>query len=760
MLPTIRSVAVPTPHPARPFLAGPIRVAVIGCGAVAQQIHLPALAGHEQAELVALVDRDLKRAGDLARAYKVPRVLADIKGLPDGSFDAAVIATPPFHHAPAALDLIRRRVHVLVEKPMAVRPEDADEMVRAAEEHGVVLAVGFFRRLMPSVRLLRGAVESRWLGRPLAVEAEFGGFYNWGAATLGNMRKDWAGGGVLIDFGSHVLDLLTYVFPGPAEVLDYRDDAHGGVEADCDLRLRLTHGGEPVDARIELARTRKLGGRIRVRCERGTLEYRLSERFQIGVSPDGLEVADPTTGKPRPHALHAAWADEPDAPWSDTMRAEFDDWLGAIRDRREPELSGRSSLATVRLIDDCYRDPKPLPEPWVSEELDRFKAIAPGPARRVLVTGASGFIGARVAEILHLGLGWDVRAQVHDPANAARLARLPVELVQADLRSDDDVRKLAEGCDAVINCAVGTAYGQPKEIERVTVGGTRRLLDAARRAGVGRLVHLSTIAVHDQDLTGDLDERTPVRPAGDYGLTKAAAERAVLAAAAGGLPATVVRPGCVYGPFSRTFTIRPIEGLAAGRFRWVKSADAPSNTVYVDNLVEVIVRSLTAPEAAVRGEVFTVSDGDALTWREFVGYFADALGFRLPSPDVVAPTPRPAGTWAGRWVAATRSLVGSPELRGLARKALFEHPVGAVPRWALATFPGLERAARRLAGADKPTIFHKAATGGGDWAALGSSPFLVRVDKARRVLGYDPVVPRTRALELTLEWVRHARIAS
>lgn len=275
---------------------------------------------------------------------------------------------------------------------------------------------------------------------------------------------------------------------------------------------------------------------------------------------------------------------------------------------------------------------------------------------------------------------------------------------------------------------------------------------------MSRLVHLSTIAVHDPDLTGDLDETTPVRPAGGYGLTKAAAEEAVLAASAAGLPATVIRPGCVYGPFSRTFTIRPIEGLAAGRFRWVKSADAPSNTVYVDNLVEAILRALVAPASAVRGETFTVSDGDALTWREFVGYFAAAL--ELPVPDAVAPAaPRPAG-WARRWQTATRNLAGSPELRGLARKAIFEHPVGAAPRWALATFPGLERFARRLAGADKPPVFRKAAAGGGDWAALGSSPFLVRVDKARRVLGYGGIVPRPRALELTLEWVRHARIAS
>jgi hypothetical protein len=274
-------------------------------------------------------------------------------------------------------------------------------------------------------------------------------------------------------------------------------------------------------------------------------------------------------------------------------------------------------------------------------------------------------------------------------------------------------------------------------------------------------VHLSTIAVHDPKLTGWIDESTPIRPApGDYGPTKVAAERAVLRAAAAGLPAAVIRPGCVYGPFSRTFTFRPVEALAAGRFGWVGSPDAPANTVYVDNLVELIVRTLVAPEGVVRGEVFAVTDGDGLSWRDFVGYFATALGLELPPPDVTAPPRRAGGgafRWATRWLTASRDLVTSPEARGLARRFVLDHPFGAPLRWAL-RFPRLERAARRLAGADGVSSYRRAVTPRVPDTFLGSSPFQVRVDKARQVLGYGPLVPPGRALELTLGWVRHARL--
>ena len=191
------------------------------------------------------------------------RVVADAAELRREDIDAAIIATPPFHHAPCAKLLMQRGIHVLVEKPMATSYADAEAMVRTAQEHGVVLAVGFFRRLLPSLRMLKALVDSEWLGRPIRFDGQGGGMYAWGAATLGNMRKDWAGGGVLIDYGSHLLDMLHFLFDGPGEVLDYRDNALGGIEADCSLRLRLGHHGAPVEGSVEVARLRNLANRIR-----------------------------------------------------------------------------------------------------------------------------------------------------------------------------------------------------------------------------------------------------------------------------------------------------------------------------------------------------------------------------------------------------------------------------------------------------------------------------------------------------------------
>ena len=760
-----------------------VRVAVVGCGAIARQWHLPVLAGHERVRVAALADRDLARAKQLAGAYGLTCAVEDASELHPDMVDAAIVATPPFHHAKCSIDLMRRGIHVLVEKPMATNHRDAVAMVQAAEEAGVVLCVGVFRRLYPSVRLLRGMLDSQWLGAPIRFEAKWGEVYDWAAVTLANMQKELAGGGALIDFGSHLLDLLFYLFDGPARVLEYRDNCLGGIESDCELRLQLARGSRPVPGTVELSRTRKLGGFIRVTCERGTLQFRCNERYQIQVTAHDLKLEDPLRGEPRPCTLDARWAADPESSWYESCRAGIDDWVEAIRCGRPPQLSGRSALATVELIEQCYRVRQPLQEPWASVGLlngdarretaatqsSGFSVQGSTPkTRRVLVTGGTGFIGCRVVEALCGGGDWDVRALVHNPNHASRLARLPTEMVHADVDCEADVRRLVEGCDAVVHCAMGTDWGQRRNIFRVNVDGTRKLAEAAMQAGVRRFIHFSTISVHGDDwkVEGVIDESTPVRPAkgNDYAESKAEADRVIARLAQSGLCATILRPARVYGPFSRVFVVRPIEALAESRFRFVGSPDVPCNMVYVDNVVEAVIRTLEAPDAAVRGEVFTIGEPDDVSWRDFYGYFAQELGLELPNGAGDAPSSNgnrtnQNGRWWSpmAWFRGMKCVATSQEFRSLGRKILETDPIGSGPRWTLRRWPGIERTLRRWVKADDSVpIYQRSEPRASDRVELGSRGATVSIAKAQRILGYQPAVPRDRAMELTLEWIRYS----
>src|SRR5262245_28021168 len=90
------------------FIREQVRVALIGCGAAARELHLPVLAGHAGVEISALVDRDLGRARELASAYRVPKVLTDSKDLDSSFVDGVVLCTPPFHHGPGSIELASR----------------------------------------------------------------------------------------------------------------------------------------------------------------------------------------------------------------------------------------------------------------------------------------------------------------------------------------------------------------------------------------------------------------------------------------------------------------------------------------------------------------------------------------------------------------------------------------------------------------------------------------------------------------------------
>lgn len=746
-----------------PSLPVPFRVVIAGCGAVTRASLLPVLAGHDRIQVVALVDRDLGRARELSDAYNVPRVHDDIAAVSRDEADGVVLATPPAHHAPATLDLVRRGFHVFVEKPMAIEAADAEAMVHAADKAGVALGVGLYRRLLPVTRLLRGLLDSEMLGRPVAVDIEEGGEYTWELATLSVLTREGGGGGVLIDLGTHLLDQLFFLLPGNPTISRYADNARGGIETDCELELALSTRWGVVPVRMELSRSRQLRGTVRVQCERGTFELMRGDFCTLHIHGASGEATDVVTGQPRPLSITASWANERDLVGYKAFRAEFDDWIGAIGERRDPQLSGRSVVPVVRAIEACYASPGRLDEPWVDQglaampETRRAPALASGARPRVLVTGAGGFLGCRTVECLHLGGAWDIRALVRRPASAARLARFPIDIAIGDVASESDMSRVVKDCDAVVHCAVGTGW-PPQAAFAVTVNGTRYAAEAALRAGVRRFVHISSMAVHGEQIPARLDESVPLHEGSGVGYSRAKflAEQAVTEAARRGLPAVSLRPARIYGPFSRTFIVGPLVALRNHALVLAGDADSPSNMVYVDNVVEAIVRALEAP-ASEHGQAFLVSEPDQLSWREFYNYFGAKAGTEVR----VTPYQMAGGKGPGlvrRTLSATRTIATSAEVRALAKKIMWTDPIGALPRALWDRSPSLQRRVLRTLGVDQAVIYRESAPAAAETTTFTIEPTLVVFDKAAERLGYVGVVSRSDGMALTREWARQARL--
>lgn len=326
-------------------------VAIVGCGRVTETLHLPVAANSERFRVTWLVDADVARARRLADLYDVPSVAGDYRAVL-GQADAAIVALPNHMHAAVTIDLLRRGSHVLVEKPMALTVADCDAMIAAAREMHRVLAVGLVRRFFAASRFVKKALDQDLLGEIRQVDVREGGVFGWKAASDAMFRRE-SGGGLLTDIGVHALDLLLWWFDGIHD-LRYRDDAEGGVEAECELRFHIRNGGTGV---VELSRLRRMRNSVIIVGDRGTLEVgtrALAEaRLRLrgaGEAMGGQIIRD----------------GRPDRVLIDVFQRQLEDFAMALESGGRPLVPGIEGRCAIELIEHCRRIRASLRRPWSS----------------------------------------------------------------------------------------------------------------------------------------------------------------------------------------------------------------------------------------------------------------------------------------------------------------------------------------------------------------------------------------------------------
>ena len=305
------------------------------------------------------------------------------------------------------------------------------------------------------------------------------------------------------------------------------------------------------------------------------------------------------------------------------------------------------------------------------------------------VTGGSGFIGGRLIERLRAD-GHEVRALARSPSAAARVRERGPEPVDGDLADARAMRAGAEGCELAFHAAAMVGdWGTPAEFERGNVDGTRNALRACAEAGVRRFVHVSTEAVL---LAGEplvnVDETAPLRADSPalYSATKARAEQAVVAANGERFETVVVRPRFVWGRGDTTLLPIMTEMVRSGRFAWIGGGRHRTSTTHVENTVEGLILGATRGRP---GDVYFVTDGEPVVFREFVSELLATQGVPAPSRSMPA--------WAGSALARAGEAA-----------------------WKVLPLPG------------RPPL-----TRFTYWVT--SQECTIRIDKAREQLGYAPV---------------------
>ncbi|MFN8707098.1 MAG: Gfo/Idh/MocA family protein [Planctomyces sp.] len=336
--------------------AEPMKVAIVGCGAIVEYGHLPGAALAEEVDITLLVDRDISRARKLADQFGIAHASNDVGDVINYA-DAAVIATPPRSHAHLAIELLSQGIHILVEKPMAVSTAECDAMIHASRTSGRCLAIGMTRRFYRSEIYIRDLLRSGILGEPRSFRLENGYDYAWPSATNFILSKDLAGGGVLMGLGSHVLDSMIWVL-GPPASMKYFSDAAGGIESECRIEITMSNGATGI---VELSRSRNLSNMFRIECERGTVSSPYNGNcVRVSVKGSTLELE----GAVHPISGHKTPLTQPEI-----MADELRNFVIAATTGTEPAASAEFVRQSIQIVEDCYASAIEYPTPWSSAVL-------------------------------------------------------------------------------------------------------------------------------------------------------------------------------------------------------------------------------------------------------------------------------------------------------------------------------------------------------------------------------------------------------
>lgn len=355
---------------------------------------------------------------------------------------------------------------------------------------------------------------------------------------------------------------------------------------------------------------------------------------------------------------------------------------------------------------------------------------------KVAILGANGFIGSRTVEMFHLEGVAEVRPVVRSFTSLAAQSRFDLDWRIADAFDPSSLRTAFTGCDAVVYCVGGNP--------QTSIQAAVPIYQAAQEAGVRRLVYISSASVHGQNPSPGTDESSPLndRQIFAYNNARVKSERKLLKLSdKGTVELVILRPSIVFGPRSMWIT-RIANELLSGSAYLINEGKGICNSIYVDNLVHAIRLSLTA--ADVDKQAFLLGDEEQVTWSDFYRPIAEALGIDFAQVPHIA-CPKVTRRWKSELVEGFTEILRSEPVRAVLPFSLSQLKPSAKAAlstwnqpspWASPTPP-------------QPKVWDM-------MALLHQCQYKLPLDKARKTLGYEPIISFSEACQRSIAWLAFA----
>lgn len=611
-----------------------MKIGIVGCG-LNSDYHINFAKAYPGAEIVGIVDRDEQKAKECSTRFDIKGVFSSIKDLVQQTNpDVIHILTPPATHFALAKEAIELKRHVLVEKPLTLNFQDAKTLYDLAEQHGVKLCTVHNHFFDPCMSKANEIIKKGELGQVINVESYYGlntkisAFRDYPRPNVLPWLYDLPGG-VYQDFMPHPLYVLLEYTGRPKEI-KVMTQTHGVLPNEMPDELRILINGEKAfgiltfsfAAQPHLHFIRIYGTKMMVEIDINTMTtvthpksslpkaaqkatYNLAEAWQLSQGTFS-NVYQFLTKKLKPYQ---------------GMKVLIHQFYDSIKRNSPSPVTREQGLMVIETMEEIFKHVKVKPFDF-SPIIPKGNPYPINKKEKVLVTGGTGFLGKRLVEML-VAEGYPVRVLARKLSSIEPLKKLGVEIFWGDVADKKSLDAAFQGVDVVIHAAAGTS-GNKKDCELGTIQGTLNTLELCESNPIKKLIYISSCSVYgvadyktNQVVTEEASlERFPLKR-GDYSASKQKSETFVLdAMKRRKFPTVILRPGTIFGPGGDLFTPMMGFSLMGKGFIVIGNGKFELPFVYVDNLVDVIIKSIQNDKA--NNQVFNVVDSERVNKREYV----------------------------------------------------------------------------------------------------------------------------------------------
>jgi len=322
------------------------KIALIGCGAAALKYALPVLRSYDGFhENLVLIDNNTDYLKKLSSKLGVQNFYTNYNEVLS-EVCAVIISTPHNTHAPISKACLEKKCHVFVEKPIALKSDDAKSVVKLSKENDLLLMVNNSRRLFPSYKYIKSVIETKEFGEILSIKIEDGSKFAWESVSNFYIKYSEKGQGVLLDRGAHTLDILCWWINGRPNIIDSSEDSFGGSEAVAILNMDFQ--GIPLD--IKFSRLFKLNNKYKIQFENALVTGDIFDTNHVIINQQGVEKKIKVDNNARSNDYYA--------------QLLIRNYIESVSSRSKPLFLADEVVPSITLIEEAYKQTYQLNLHW------------------------------------------------------------------------------------------------------------------------------------------------------------------------------------------------------------------------------------------------------------------------------------------------------------------------------------------------------------------------------------------------------------